>query len=373
VPALSWISRSLKRAVLPPRRWHGLTAALSSCGAILLVAALASAQGGSIPDLRGTFDAWACVGGTLAQCEANPTFPQTFTITSEDFSTGAISGTGSAASGDAWTVSGTISGDTVTLNSANFKLESYSSTAVMTISADADTLTGTFSDSYGRVNQPTFAKRVSQPTTPVPAPVLGRTVNVEPVSGKVLVKLPSGVQSSIDLPLESAVESLQKGLGFIPLAQARQIPVGSILDTTAGVARITTATSTKGRSQSGDFGAGIFKLLQNRRQRGLTDLNIIDTSSARQACATLGKARTAAHHLSSKVLGQLNASGHGHFAARGQYSSATVRGTVWSVTNQCDGTLTRVKRGVVSVRDFHRRKTITLFTGQSYLARAPGG
>jgi hypothetical protein len=44
---------------------------------------------------------------------------------------------------------------------------------------------------------------------------------------------------------------------------------------------------------------------------------------------------------------------------------------VWSVTNQCDGTLTKVQRGVVSVRDFVRRKTITLFTGQHYLARPP--
>jgi hypothetical protein len=48
-----------------------------------------------------------------------------------------------------------------------------------------------------------------------------------------------------------------------------------------------------------------------------------------------------------------------------------VRGTSWGVTNQCDGTLTKVSRGEVSVRDFHRRKTITLFSGQSYLAKAP--
>ncbi len=71
------------------------------------------------------------------------------------------------------------------------------------------------------------------------------------------------------------------------------------------------------------------------------------------------------------MLGRLNANAHGHFTARGQYSAATVRGTIWSVANQCDGTLTHVKRGVVQVRDFRRRKTITLFTGQSYLAKAP--
>ena len=87
---------------------------------------------------------------------------------------------------------------------------------------------------------------------------------------------------------------------------------------------------------------------------------------------TVSKARTAAKHLSSKVLGRLNASGHGHFTVQGRYSAATVRGTVWSVGDRCEGTFTKVTRGVVVVRDFRRRKTITLFTGQSYLARAPG-
>ncbi len=84
-----------------------------------------------------------------------------------------------------------------------------------------------------------------------------------------------------------------------------------------------------------------------------------------------GKARIAAAHLSRKVLGRLNANSHGHFTARGQYSASTVRGTIWSVENRCDGTLTRVTRGVVQVRDFRLRRTVTLFTGQSYLAKAP--
>jgi hypothetical protein len=41
------------------------------------------------------------------------------------------------------------------------------------------------------------------------------------------------------------------------------------------------------------------------------------------------------------------------------------------VANRCDGTLTQVSRGVVSVRDFALRKTITLRAGQRYLAKAP--
>lgn len=214
---------------------------------------------------------------------------------------------------------------------------------------------------------------------PPPPPVLGKSVNVTPVSGIVYIELPPGATlasfssfSPFALGAQ-AFAALAKGQAFIPLTEARQIPVGSILDTTGGVVGITTATtsSLKGKLQTGDFGAGIFKLLQARRQRGLTDLDIIDTHSASQLCATRGKARTAARHLSGKVLGRLNASGHGNFTARGQYSAATVRGTIWSVANQCDGTLTRVKRGIVSVRDFRRRKTITLFTGQQYLARTP--
>ncbi len=229
----------------------------------------------------------------------------------------------------------------------------------------------------------------------LPAPVLGKTVNVEPVSGEVFVKLPpppppgyasqAGPSSlatasvaslagplEAAAPLETATESLSKGIGFIPLREARQIPVGSVLETTGGVARIATATAIAGQQQFGDFGAGIFKLLQQRKQKGLTDLDLIDNHSAHQVCASVGKAHIAAKHLSSKVLGRLNASGHGRFTVQGRYSAATVRGTVWTVGDRCEGTLTKVTRGVVVVRDFHRRKTITLFTGQSYLARAPG-
>ncbi len=223
---------------------------------------------------------------------------------------------------------------------------------------------------------------------PPPPPVLGKTANVAPVSGIVYIELPPGATlataARASLPSETlagalpsqAFTALTKGRSFIPLTEARQIPLGSTLDTTSGVVRITTATtaSPKGKVQSGDFGTGIFKLLQTRKQKGLTELNIIDNRNERQVCATVGKgkkASIAASRPSKQVLGHLTANSHGHFSARGQYSSATVRGTQWGVQNRCDGTLTRVFRGTLEVRDFRKRKTITLFTGQSYLARAP--
>jgi hypothetical protein len=243
---------------------------------------------------------------------------------------------------------------------------------------------------------------------PPPPPVLGKTANVAPVSGIVYIELPPGATlASVSPPALSfsalpsqaftllssnglavtsggAHAALTKGRSFIPLTEARQIPFGSILDTSKGVAKITTATtaSPKGKVQFGDFGAGLFKLLQARKQKGLTELNVIDNHPARQLCATLGKGKGkkasiasghgAGGHPSSQVLGRLTATSHGHFTGRGQYSAATVRGTTWAVTNRCDGTLTRVVRGELVVRDFRKRKSITLFTGQSYLARAPG-
>jgi hypothetical protein len=275
---------------------------------------------------------------------------------------------------------------TVTIAAAGPGLTSNPSAAhvpIATTTPGSFSVTRTATDACGTTSA-SFAYTVIRATlATLPPPVLGETVNVEPVSGEVFVKLPSSGKASLASSLEAAMESLagslgaateslHKGIGFIPLREARQIPVGSTLDTTAGVARIATATATQGKLQSGDFGTGIFKLLQRRQQRGLTELDLVDNHSARQVCATLGKrARTAARHLSSKVLGRINANSHGHFTVRGQYSAATVRGTVWNVGDRCNGTLTQVTRGVVSVRDFRRRKTITLFTGQSYLAKAP--
>jgi len=65
-------------------------------------------------------------------------------------------------------------------------------------------------------------------------------------------------------------------------------------------------------------------------------------------------------------------SAKGRFSTRGRYSAATVRGTIWTVADRCDGTLTTVKRGRVAVRDLRRRRTIVLKAGKRYLARAPG-
>jgi hypothetical protein len=230
-----------------------------------------------------------------------------------------------------------------------------------------DHIVATFIDKAGQAvvsNEVTTTWATAEVRTfKLSAPILGKTVNVEVISGQVFVKLPPGSAAS-----NSAAASLHKGAGFIPLSEARQIPVGSILDTSAGVAKLTSATTTG--TQFGDFTAGLFEVLQARKQRGLTELDIVNSASSRALCATTGKgAAISRRRLTKRLLGTLHGEAHGKFTTRGEFSSATVRGTIWSVSNRCDGTLTAVRRGVVSVRDFARRRTIVLHAGRTYLAR----
>ncbi len=202
---------------------------------------------------------------------------------------------------------------------------------------------------------------------PPPPPILGKAFNAQPVSGRVLVLLPASARSG------QARASAVKGVGYIPLTEARQLPVGTIFNAASGSVRLTTATATRGRVQAGTFGGGVFKLLQSRRARGLSELSLQSGAGAAKKCAaTAGKAQTAAKRaLPKTVLNLLRAKGTGHFQSHGRFSSATVRGTTWTTTDRCDGTLTSVQRGVVVVTDLRRKRQVVVRAGRAYLARAP--
>ena len=64
-------------------------------------------------------------------------------------------------------------------------------------------------------------------------------------------------------------------------------------------------------------------------------------------------------------------SGKGTFRTEGSFGSATVRGTIWLTEDRCDGTFFEVTRGVVGVRDFPRKKTVSVRAGEDYLAEKP--
>ena len=207
---------------------------------------------------------------------------------------------------------------------------------------------------------------------PLPPPVPGKTVNIQVVSGQVLIRPPGSGRARAGAPAK----------GFVPLTGPRQVPVGSQLDTSKGRVALTSAADTGGaKTQTSDFYKGIFQVKQSvpktkpKKPKALiTDL-VLKGEIARSQCAPLKGARSATDAATKKkgpksVLGKLWGNGKGKFRTDGKYSAATVRGTIWLVEDRCEGTFTKVTRGTVQVRDLKRRKTITVRAGHSYLARA---
>jgi hypothetical protein len=184
---------------------------------------------------------------------------------------------------------------------------------------------------------------------PLPQPVLGKAVAGSTIKGAVLVSGP--------------------GVGPRPvtLGPGQLIPVGSILDTRRGTVSLTSAADRTGATQSGNFTGGVFKLFQARTAAAVTELRLTGGSFA--SC-TRGKRARSARRRPNSIIRTLRSSARGRFRTSGRYSAATVRGTEWTISDRCDGTLTTVRRGTVTVRDFRRRRTVLVHAGHSYLARA---
>jgi hypothetical protein len=215
------------------------------------------------------------------------------------------------------------------------------------------TVQRTATNRCGHSTTATFSYQVLQ------RPVLGKSVTIGLVSGKVYLRLPPTAKGS-------AHTSAAKPRKFVPLVGIRDIPVGTTLDSRRGVVRIfTAANATSTKLGIADFNGGYFNSLQNRRLRGLSD--IILTGGSFRSCSATG----ASASRSRRVVRRVRASGRGRFRTRGRYSAATVRGTIWETIDRCDGTLTKVTQGSVVVRDLRKRRNITVRAGKSYLARAP--
>ena len=196
------------------------------------------------------------------------------------------------------------------------------------------------------------------------SPTLGKTFNISPVSGVVLVKLHRV---------------------FVPLTELSQIPKNTVINARRGTLKLTTAGGRSGpahdaaakgkkrkkvKAQSGTFAGAIFKIAQ--AHSGLATLSLVEGAFRGAPTYATCKAHKAtdATIAASKTLQLLRASAKGKFSTRGRYSAATVRGTKWTIADRCDGTLTHDVTDSVAVSDFVRHKTIILHAGQSYLARA---
>jgi len=72
-----------------------------------------------------------------------------------------------------------------------------------------------------------------------------------------------------------------------------------------------------------------------------------------------------------KSIRHLWADGSGAFRTQGRYAAAAIRGTIWKTDDRCDGTLVKVTKGAVTVRDLPKRKNVTVKAPRQYLALAP--
>ena len=193
--------------------------------------------------------------------------------------------------------------------------------------------------SYTNAAADTFSALLNGAT--LPPPVAGKSVNVEAVSGTVKIKRRGRKR-------------------FVTLTGEAHIPVGSTIDTRRGRISITAAQG-KGKTASADFFDGLFKLTQTKGSKPLTTLALTQRLSCPRKAASAAK---------KKKKRRLWGDGKGRFRTKGKNSAATVLGTKWLVEDRCASTLTRVARGKVKVRDFAKRKTVTVRAGKRYIARA---
>jgi hypothetical protein len=176
-------------------------------------------------------------------------------------------------------------------------------------------------------------------------PAIGKTANAKSVKGTVRVKLKGASK-------------------FVPLDAEKAVPVGSTFDTTNGTVALDTSAGAGKPLQHGEFNGGVFKVQQSSKNP-LTTLSM--SGGSLDKCGRRVPQGGAAKRRSRSLFSNVK----GRFRTRGRNSAATVRGTRWTMTDSCKGTLTIVKQGSVVVRDFTLRKNKTLKTGQRYLAKPP--
>jgi hypothetical protein len=227
----------------------------------------------------------------------------------------------------------------------------------------------------------TCGSEVETVTSPqVAPPVLGKSVDVAPVSGVVFVKQPGK-------------------RGFIRLRAGERVPVGSTINTTAGVISLTTAPAKSGTAQSGlrsaapadsvtaqsgDFGGAVFTMTQSKtgNAKGMTTLKLVEgtipggpsysicRAGARTALQWSDPLAQPARAISDVIQTLKGRDHHGSFRSKGRFAATTVhRGTVWQMSERCDGTETTVRRGTATVYDYVNHKTTVVHAGHSFLAK----
>ena len=166
--------------------------------------------------------------------------------------------------------------------------------------------------------------------------------------------------------------------GFTPLTFGSKLELGTIIDATHGVVKlIVPCADCPGGVQSGEFYGGVFVCLKTRGAKPTWDMVLEDAykvgkppkngipKSFASTWDPVGE--LAAKRKLTRLFGRAK----GRFRTTGRYGAASIRGTKWSIDDRKPGrTKVKVTEGVVSVRDFVRKKTVKVKAGRSYVARA---
>lgn len=194
---------------------------------------------------------------------------------------------------------------------------------------------------------PSLGRLGSLGATVVTPPRIGETVVAGRKNGRVRVKVPGGN-------------------GFAPLPSRASVPVGSVVDATHGKVVVTSALDDGGRTQRGTFSGGRFRVLQSANA-GVVRIRLTGRLSCGGPRGTIATAPHRKHRRRRRHVWGTDSGGL--FQTLGLDSVTTVRGTRWLTEDRCDGTLTRVVRGSVVVRDRHTGRRFVLHAGDRRLVR----
>jgi hypothetical protein len=166
-----------------------------------------------------------------------------------------------------------------------------------------------------------------------PAPQLGVTVDVVPVSGAAFVVVPGGASERLDA--------------------AESVPVGTVIDSSAGTVRVIGAT-TGVATQSGEYSRGEFRVLQPAAHGHAVQARLVGGDFAMCADASGARAKT------GQVIRQLSTkAGYGPITTGraigaqakrygGRAAATSVSAAVWMTIDTCHTTLLKVKRGALT-------------------------
>jgi hypothetical protein len=204
-------------------------------------------------------------------------------------------------------------------------------------------------DDNDKGHGPSQSAKALEPVQAPAAPVLGESVAVGPRAGSVKVRSADGRSFT--------------------LTAGATIPAGSVIDATNGTVAMTSALDEDGNVQTAEFSGGRFQVRQSADGDGLVDIYLKGSIGRCRADAARLASASSKKRPGRRLWGRDR---NGKFRTHGNDSVASVRGTRWLTEDTCAGTRTRVTEGSVAVRDLHRKRTVVVRAGHSYLARRSG-